>query len=141
MAYLWGTLGILLIALEVLAGGFVVVLLGLGFLAGSVGAVAGFGIREQVAIIVLATGVATLTVRPTLTALFPKASDFRSNTEALLEATGVVTEALDPRATSGRVRIAAEEWRARPCGEAAIDAGIRVIVRRVEGNTVYVERI
>jgi len=32
LAYLWGTLGILLIALEVLAGGFVVVLLGLGFL-------------------------------------------------------------------------------------------------------------
>jgi membrane protein implicated in regulation of membrane protease activity len=63
----------------------------------------------------------------------------KTNVDALVGRTGLVTEAVDQALNRGRVRLGGEEWRAVTPDESKIEAGTKVIVKAVEGCKVVVE--
>lgn len=60
-----------------------------------------------------------------------------SNVDRLVGEKGIVLEAIDPLANTGRVRVHSEEWRAR--SESRVVQGAQVTILRVEGTTLWVE--
>ncbi len=59
-----------------------------------------------------------------------------SNVDAIIGKEGVVLETIDPIENTGRIRINADEWRAR--ADEYIERGARVCVLSVEGATLVV---
>lgn len=63
----------------------------------------------------------------------------RTNVDALLEKTGLVTERIDGLAGTGRVKVGGEDWRADAVDDSTIETGSRVRVVRIEGITLKVQ--
>ncbi len=53
---------------------------------------------------------------------------------------GIVSERVDPVTGKGRVLVEGEDWRAASLMDAALEPGTRVMVVRVEGATLYVDK-
>lgn len=97
----------------------------------------GWGFIAQIAAFSLGTLVGLFFLRPRVLQKLAEQGE-PTNVDALVGQTGRVTEALEPGST-GRVKLASEEWRAR--ADQAIAAGQSVRVRSVVGNTVEVESL
>ena len=70
-------------------------------------------------------------------------SDVLSDTidyDALAGRVGIVSERIDPATGKGRVLVEGEDWRAASLMDAALEPGTRVMVVRVEGATLYVDK-
>jgi membrane protein implicated in regulation of membrane protease activity len=53
---------------------------------------------------------------------------------------GIVSERIDPATGKGRVLVEGEDWRAASLMDTALEPGTRVMVVRVEGATLYVDK-
>lgn len=62
----------------------------------------------------------------------------RTNTEALIGTTGVVTEPIDNALAQGQVKLGGMYWTARSTDASSIPAGALIRVDRIEGVKVYV---
>jgi len=51
-----------------------------------------------------------------------------------------VSERVDPSTGKGRVVVEGEDWRAASLMDAALEPGTRVMIVRVEGTTLYVDK-
>jgi membrane protein implicated in regulation of membrane protease activity len=92
---------------------------------------------------VLATGtlLSAVSVRPFLLArLRLKGGEVRTNVDALIGKTGVVTEAIDPIAGRGRVLVDGEDWRGATIDDTKLLPGTRITVVQVEGTTLKVDK-
>jgi membrane protein implicated in regulation of membrane protease activity len=67
--------------------------------------------------------------------------DKRTNVDALIGQRGIVIEKIDYAASTGRVKLGGEEWRAVTEDESSIDVGDRVVVHKIIGNRVIVKVI
>lgn len=68
-------------------------------------------------------------LRPSLT---------KTNVDAIIDSTGIVTERIDNLNASGHVKLGAMEWTARSTEGSVIEAGTQVKVDRIEGVKAYV---
>src|SRR4029077_300280 len=64
----------------------------------------------------------------------------KTNVDALAGKVGIVSERIDPGTGKGRVVVEGEDWRAAALMDAPLEPGTRVMVVRVEGATLYVEK-
>ncbi len=53
---------------------------------------------------------------------------------------GVVSERIDPSTGRGRVVVEGEDWRGTSLMDTVLEPGTRVMVVRVEGTTLYVDK-
>jgi membrane protein implicated in regulation of membrane protease activity len=72
--------------------------------------------------------------------LHPRGTEIRTNVDALAGRVGIVSERIDPATGKGRVLVEGEDWRAASLMDAALEPGTRVMVVRVEGATLYVDK-
>src|SRR5207245_8863810 len=72
--------------------------------------------------------------------LHPSGSAIRTNVDALAGKVGIVSERIDPGTGKGRVLVAGEDWRAASLVDAEVEPGARVLVVRVAGATLYVDK-
>ncbi len=139
--HLWVMAGILLWIIEIFTPGFVLGLFGAACLVTAPFAASGVPFRFQLIIFAAATATMALWIRPlALRLLHRRGAKVRTNADALVGRAGLVTEGIDRDRRTGQVRIGGETWSAAPVGEPRIEAGCRVVVRRIEGNRVVVER-
>ena len=66
--------------------------------------------------------------------------EIRTNVDALLGRVGVVSERIDPGSGRGRIVVEGEDWRAASLMDTTLEQGARVIVVRVEGTTLFVDK-
>ncbi len=69
--------------------------------------------------------------------------EVRTNVDALVGKSGIVTRQFDPVTRVGRVTIEGEDWRGTLLEAetgATLDPGTRVVVIQVDGSTLVVER-
>jgi membrane protein implicated in regulation of membrane protease activity len=66
--------------------------------------------------------------------------DIKTNVEALVGRVGVVSERIDPGTGRGRVVVEGEDWRGTSLMDTVLEPGTRVMVVRVEGTTLYVDK-
>ena len=91
----------------------------------------------QVVLFFLVSGVLLLLLRPVLRKYFnPKLQ--KTNADAVVGTTGIVTEDIDNIRSKGQVKLGAMTWSARSSTGESIAAGTLVVADRIEGVKVFV---
>lgn len=136
-ALIWLIVGIAFIVAEVLSGDFVLIMLGLGALAGAgADAVTGNPLIDVAAFAVVSVGMLIL-ARPALKRRFLSGPGIRTNAEALVGAQAIVLSTVDTE--SGQVKLGGDVWSARTFAEGQrIEPGSRVTVVEISGATAVV---
>ena len=141
---IWTVAGVLLLVAEMFAPGFWLACVAIGcFAAGLVG-LTPVGLTGQVIAFAASTLASLVGIRPFLRRHFrlEPGTGVRTNVDALLGKTGVVTERIDAGrgGRAGRVIVEGENWRGASVDGAVLEPGTRVMVVQVDGTTLMVER-
>lgn len=136
-AIIWLIVGLVLVAAEVLSGDFVLVMLGIGALAGAGSAALSGNPIVDVLVFAASSAALIFLARPVLKRRFLAGTGVRTNTEALLGTSAVTISVVD--SAGGQVKLAGEVWSARSLTEAeVIEPGTTVTVVEIAGATAVV---
>jgi len=139
----WIVLSALLLVAEMFAPGFWLASIAVGCLAAGIAGLLPIGLLGQVLVFAGSSLASLFGLRPVLVRRFlhARGMEVRTNVEALLGKSGVVTKRIDPVTRVGRVVVDGEDWRgALVEGGGVIEPGTRVIVVQVDGSTLVVEK-
>ncbi|HYS20934.1 MAG TPA: NfeD family protein [Gemmatimonadales bacterium] len=146
---IWTIIGVLLLVAEMFAPGFWLACVAIGCFVAGLAGLAPVGLTGQVIAFAVSTLASLVGIRPFLRRHFrlEPGTGVRTNVDALLGKTGVVTERIDAGggaggvgARSGRVIVEGENWRGASVDGAVLEPGTRVMVVQVDGTTLMVER-
>lgn len=132
----WLLVGLVLMATEVLTGGFFLLLFGIACLAGAGADWAGLGLKLQCVTVATAALATLVGVRPFLLR-WTQVPEQPSNVDALVGRSGTVVQAAAAE-QAARVKLGGEDWRARHCDGKPLAVGTAVCVEAVEGATLVV---
>jgi len=139
----WLVAALLLFVAEMLAPGFWLLSVAVGCLAAGVVSLFVPGALVPALSFAAGTLLSFVGVRPFLLRFLHArggGSDLKTNVDALAGKVGVVSERIDPATGKGRVLVEGEDWRAAALMDAALEPGTRVMIVRVEGATLYVDK-
>lgn len=137
----WLVAALLLFVAEMVAPGFWLLSVAVGCLAAGVVSLVVPGALIPALTFAAGTLLTLVGVRPVLLRLLHRSGgDIRTNVDALAGRVGIVSERIDPATGKGRVLVEGEDWRAASLMDAALEPGTRVMVVRVEGATLYVDK-
>jgi membrane protein implicated in regulation of membrane protease activity len=137
----WLVAALLLFVAEMVAPGFWLLSVAVGCLVAGVVSLVVPGTLVPALSFAAGTLLSLVGVRPFLLKyLNPRAGAIKTNVEALIGRVGIVSERIDPATGRGRVVVEGEDWRSASLMETAIEPGTRVMVVRVEGATLYVDK-
>jgi membrane protein implicated in regulation of membrane protease activity len=135
-AVVWLVAGFALIVAEVLTGGFVLIMLGVGALAAAGVAALDESIWLEVAVFAGISVVLTTLARPVLTRRL-HTTHVLTNVDALLGDRAIVVSTVD--AHGGKIKLRGELWSARAYDETEVlEPGRRVTVMTISGATAVV---
>ena len=141
---IWVVAAALLLVAEMFAPGFWLASVAVGCVAAALAALLPVGLLGQVLVFAASTVGSLFGLRPVLVRRFlhARGMEVRTNVEALVGKTAVVTKRIDAVTRVGRVVVEGEDWRGTLLegGGAAIEPGTRVIVVQVDGSTLVVEK-
>ncbi len=141
---LWIVLGVVLIVAEIFTFGFVLLCFGIGALAAALAGWLGFGLGLQFLIFAVVSIALTVMSRTIFTGYFPHDDENRikMGMDALPGKIGTVTTASKGALQEGAVKVYGSTWTAFPVeGETSLIEGEKVEVVRVQGSSIYVQRI
>jgi membrane protein implicated in regulation of membrane protease activity len=137
----WLVAALLLFVAEMVAPGFWLLSVAVGCLAAGLVSLVVPGVVVPALSFAAGTLLSLVGVRPfLLTYLHPRSSAIKTNVDALAGRVGIVSERIDPGTGKGRVQVEGEDWRAASIMDTALEPGTRVMVVRVEGATLYVDK-
>ena len=132
-AVVWLVAGFALIVAEVLTGGFVLIMLGVGALAAAGFAALGGSIWLEVAVFAVTSVALTTLARPVLKRRMHSAHVL-TNVDALLGDKAIVVSTVD--AHGGKIKLRGELWSARAYDETeGLEPGRKVTVMTISGAT------
>jgi len=140
----WVIAGIVFAIAEVFTLGFVLLWFGVGAIAASLVALAGFGFPLQVVVFLAVSIVLTIASRTIFDAalLRNRTPALKMGVDSLPGQVGMVTESSKGTLGEGAVKVFGSTWTAFPEeGEDPLEVGERVEVARVEGASIYVRRV
>jgi membrane protein implicated in regulation of membrane protease activity len=138
--HLWVVLALGLVVAEMFNGDFWLFCLGLGALGAAAVSLVIPGLVPGILAFSAGSLLGLLAVRPALLRRFQRGPRLRTNVDALVGRSGVVTEAIEPGTGRGRVLVEGEDWRGTALDERALPAGTRVSVVQVDGTMLVVEQ-
>ena len=137
----WLVAALLLCVAEMIAPGFWLLSVAVGSLAAGLVSLVLPGVVAPTLAFAGGTLLSLVGVRPLLLRyLHPAGRDIRTNVDALAGKVGIVSARIDPATGKGRVLVEGEDWRAASLMDAPLEPGTRVMVVRVEGTTLYVDK-
>ena len=138
---LWLVAALLLFVAEMLASGLWLLSVAVGCLVAGLVALVVPGFLAPALSFAASTLLSLVGIRPVLLKyLHPASGEIKTNVDALIGKLGVVSEGIDPATGRGRVVVEGEDWRGASLMDTAIEPGTRVMVVRVEGATLYVDK-
>jgi membrane protein implicated in regulation of membrane protease activity len=140
---LWVVASALLLVAEMFTPGFWLASVAVGCLAAGLTSLLPVGLAGQVLVFTGATLGSLFGLRPVLVRRFlhARGREVRTNVEALIGKSGVVTRGFDPVTRLGRVSVEGEDWRGALLeGGSLLEPGTRVMVVQVDGSTLVVEK-
>ena len=140
LPYLWIGLAILLGVAEAVTIQLVAVWFAVGALAAVIPAALGASVTVQFGVFVAVSAVALILTRPLVKKVLTPRRE-RTNADRLIGTIGVVIEEIDNFRSKGRVTLSGLDWAARSEDGEIIPPGAEVLVNRIEGVTLIVERI
>lgn len=137
----WLVAALLLFVAEMIAPGFWLLSVAVGALGAGLVALVLPGVLAPALTFAAGTLLSLLGIRPFLLRhLHPTGSEIKTNVDALAGKLGIVSERIDPGTGKGRVVVEGEDWRAAALMDVPLEPGTRVMVVRVEGATLYVDK-
>ena len=134
---LWLVLVILFVITEAATVGMVSLWFAGGALVAMVAALLDWSLWLQVTLFLAVSGSLLMALRPMVKKHFtPKLT--KTNVDAVIGKTGIVTVKIDNVAACGTVKLGAMEWSARSTDGSCIDSGTQIRVDRIEGVKVFV---
>lgn len=119
-----------LVLLELVTAGFGVICFAIGTLIAALFAFLELGLEFQISAFIVGSILALIFVRPFALKLLNKRKNdqVKTNADAIIGRKAVVTEAIDAKALTGRVRIDGDDWKAVSSGTDVIPVGTEVTV-------------
>jgi membrane protein implicated in regulation of membrane protease activity len=143
--YWWFAAALLFFILEIVTPGFVLMWFGVGAIVA--GLLALFGVADALlqSIVFVVVSLIMLSLSRTLFKnVFMRSSPgagLKTNMDALVGRTGLVTEGIDIERSRGRVTVEGQDWAARSIDRAPITLSARVEVTGFEGASLIVRRL
>jgi membrane protein implicated in regulation of membrane protease activity len=127
--YYWLIAAIILVIIEIFTAGFGAVCFALGALGSALTGYLGGSFSWQLAVFAVVSLLSFLFVRPfVLKFLEKKTDDVKTNADALIGRSGMVTEEIDHTRQLGRVKVDGDEWKAITEDGHSIAAGTEVTI-------------
>jgi len=137
----WLIAALLLFVAEMLAPGFWLLSVAAGCVVAGLVSLVVPGFLAPAVSFSVATLLSLVGIRPFLLQHVRSSSrEIKTNVDALLGRVGVVSERIDPGSGRGRIVVEGEDWRAASLMDTTLEQGARVIVVRVEGTTLFVDK-
>jgi membrane protein implicated in regulation of membrane protease activity len=137
----WLVAALLLCVAEMVAPGFWLLSVAVGCLAAGLVSLVVPGVLVPVLSFAAGTLLSLIGIRPVLLKyLHRRSGGIKTNVDALAGKVAIVSERIDPETGKGRVLVEGEDWRAASLMDTPLEPGIRVMVVRVEGATLYVDK-
>ena len=140
MWHIWTIVAIVFFIVEIFTPGFYLACFGVACLVSGLVSYLGVGGKVQILAFSATTLVVFFKIRPLfLHYLHSAGSDTKTNVDALVGKTGLVSERIDPSSAKGRVVVDGEDWRAVPVDENPIEADTKIEVVKVDGTKLLVK--
>jgi membrane protein implicated in regulation of membrane protease activity len=125
---IWLIAAIVLVIIELLTAGFGVICFAVGALFSALAAFLGVeGLVWQLLIFAVASVLCFIFLRPVvLRFLDKKSKDVKTNADALIGKTAIVSETIDSAANQGRVAVDGDDWKAVSADSSVINKGEKV---------------
>jgi len=138
--HIWVIAAIVLFIAEIFTPGFLLACFGVACLATGLVSFLDLGVKVQIITFSISTLVVFFGIRPfVLKYFYSSTGELKTNVDALVGKTGLVSERIDPSTDKGRVTIGGEDWRGLSIDESVIEAGEKIIVVRVDGTKLFVK--
>ena len=119
--------------IEIITIGFLFFWLGVGAL---ITMIASFFIHNliiQTAIFVVSSTILILATRPIINKILSKDETVKTNVDALVGKTGIVTKNIKPLNSTGQIKVDGETWSATSENEIDIEKGTKVLIKDIKG--------
>ncbi|HEY6118273.1 MAG TPA: NfeD family protein [Candidatus Dormibacteraeota bacterium] len=137
----WLVAALLLFVAEMAAPGFWLLSVAVGCLAAGLVSIVVPGVLAPALTFAAGTLLSLVGIRPfLLQRIHPGSSDIKTNVDALVGKVGIVSERIDPATGKGRVLVEGENWRGAALMDTPLEPGTRIMVVRVDGATLYVDK-
>src|SRR5437773_4070422 len=137
----WLVAALLLFVAEMAAPGFWLLSVAVGCLAAGLVSIVVPGVLAPALTFAAGTLLSLFGIRPfLLQRIHPTSSDIKTNVDALVGKVGIVAERIDPATGRGRVLVEGENWRGASLMDTPLEPGTRVMVVRVDGAILYVDK-
>lgn len=124
---IWLIAAIVLVIIELLTAGFGVICFAIGALFSALVAFLDANLVWQLVVFAVASVLSFVFLRPVLLRLLDKKSkDVKTNADALIGKTAIVSETVDPDKNLGRVAVDGDDWKAVSVDGSVIDKGEKV---------------
>lgn len=140
MVYFWAALTVILVIVEALTVQLVTIWFAVGSLAAVIASLAGANTVWQCVIFAAVSLLALILTRPYVKKAIEKRA-VPTNADRCIGKEAIVTETIDNRAGRGQVRIGGIAWTARSEDDSLIECDEVVLVKKIEGVKVIVEKI
>ncbi len=137
--HIWIVVGILLFIAEIFTVSFFLACLGVACLASAVASFYGMGLHMQIVVFCVSALTVFFGIRPFfMRYVYASGAGVRTNIEALIGATGMVSKRIDPSTGKGRVIARGDDWHGVSADGTPIEVGKKVVVTKVDGTKLYV---
>jgi membrane protein implicated in regulation of membrane protease activity len=126
--------------IEVFVPGFIAGSVGIGFLFAAVGSYFGFAEEWQIVLFAVGMAVSFFTIKPVILRLMNKTSEQKTNVDAMIGRQAIVTETIDFKKNSGRVKLDGDDWKAISAEHELIEVGQLVTVTEINSIVLTVKR-
>lgn len=124
---IWLIAAIVLVIIELLTAGFGVICFAIGALFSALVAFLDANLVWQLVVFAVASVLSFVFLRPVLLRLLDKKSkDVKTNADALIGKTAIVSETVDPDKNLGRVAVDGDDWKAVSADGSVINKGEKV---------------
>ncbi len=140
MVYFWIALTVVLVVVEALTVQLVTIWFAAGSLSAVIAALAGADTLWQCIIFAAVSLISLLLSRPYVKKVIEKKA-VPTNADRCIGKEAMVIETIDNRAGHGQIKIGGEIWTARSEDGSVIEEGEIVLIKKIEGVKVIVEKI
>jgi membrane protein implicated in regulation of membrane protease activity len=124
---IWLIAAIILVIIELLTAGFGVICFAIGALFSALSAYFGLGLLWQLLVFAVTSVLTFIFLRPVMIKLLErKSKDVKTNADALIGKTALVSETIDATQNTGRVAVDGDDWKAVSADGSIINKGEKV---------------
>jgi len=133
------TIGIITFIIEIFTAGFISGSIGIGLLFAAAGNYLGLETKWQILLFAFGIGLTYFLIRPIITKYGYRKNIVKTNQDALINKTGIVTQEINHHNNTGRVKIDGDDWRVSSEKNEIIKVGTTVKVVSIDSIILFVK--